>query len=201
MSSPARAAWLRPRGGARRPHQAARPARASADAWKRFSDEGFKHYEVVEPGFKYNMMDLQAALGIHQLARVEDNLRRRQAIWARYDEAFADLPVFGPPPEAPGTRHARHLYTLLLDLDRLTATRDDVLLALHAERIGTGVHYRALHLHPYFRNTFGYVRGDFPNAEWISDRTLSLPLSPKLTDEDVESVVDAVVRTLDRSTS
>lgn len=173
----------------------------SADAWKRFSDEGFKHYEVVEPGFKYNMIDLQAALGLHQLARVEDNLRRRQAIWARYDEAFADLPIFGPQPEAPGTRHARHLYTLLLDLDRLSATRDEVLLALHAERIGTGVHYRALHLHPYFQNTFGHVRGDFPNSEWISDRTLSLPLSPKLTNEDVESVVDAVVRTLDRFTS
>ena len=147
------------------------------------------------------MIDLQAALGLHQLARVEDNLRRRQAIWARYDEAFTDLPVFGPPPETPGTRHARHLYTLLLDLDRLSATRDDVLLALHAEKIGTGVHYRALHLHPYFRDAFGHVRGDFPNSEWISDRTLSLPLSPKLTDEDVESVVDAVVRTLDRFTS
>jgi dTDP-4-amino-4,6-dideoxygalactose transaminase len=170
----------------------------SADAWKRFSDEGFRHYEVVEPGFKYNMIDLQAALGLHQLARVEDGLRRRQAIWARYDEAFEDLPVFSPPPEAPGTRHGRHLYTLLLDLDRLSATRDDVLLALHEEKIGTGVHYRALHLHPYFRDAFGHARGDFPNSEWISDRTLSLPLSPKLTDEDVESVVDAVVRTLDR---
>ena len=89
----------------------------------------------------------------------------------------------------------------MLDIDRLSATRDDVLLALHEEKIGTGVHYRALHLHPYFRDAFGYARGDFPNSEWISDRTLSLPLSPKLTDEDVESVVDAVVRTLDRFTS
>jgi dTDP-4-amino-4,6-dideoxygalactose transaminase len=171
----------------------------SADAWKRFSDEGFRHYEVVEPGFKYNMIDLQAALGLPQLARVEKNLRRRQEIWTRYDAAFADLPVFRPLPEAPGTRHARHLYTLLLDLDRLTATRDDVLLALHEENVGTGVHYRALHLHPYYRDTFGYARGDFPNAEWISDRTLSLPLSPKLTDVDVESVVDAVARTLARA--
>jgi dTDP-4-amino-4,6-dideoxygalactose transaminase len=170
----------------------------SADAWKRFSDEGFRHYEVVEPGFKYNMIDLQAALGLHQLARVEQNLRRRQAIWSRYDAAFADLPVFRPAPEEPATRHARHLYTLLLDLEVLTASRDDVLLALHEENIGTGVHYLAVHLHPYYRVTFGYERGDFPNAEWISDRTLSLPLSPKLTDEDVESVVDAVRRTLER---
>jgi dTDP-4-amino-4,6-dideoxygalactose transaminase len=173
----------------------------SADAWKRFSDEGFRHYEVVEPGFKYNMIDLQAAIGVHQLARVEENLRRRQEIWGAYDRAFADLPVFPLPPEAPGTRHARHLYTLLLDLDRMTASRDDVLAALHNENIGTGVHYRALHLHPYYRDTFGYSRGDFPNAEWISDRTLSLPLSPKLTDEDVDSVIAAVTRTLERLTA
>jgi dTDP-4-amino-4,6-dideoxygalactose transaminase len=168
----------------------------SADAWKRFSDDGYKHYEVVEPGFKYNMMDLQAALGIHQLARVEDNLARRNAIWARYDEAFADLPVVLPAPEEPGTRHARHLYTLLLDHDRLHADRDRVLALLHKQNIGTGVHYRALHLHQYYRETFGYQRGDLPNAEWASDRTLSLPLSPKLTDEDVEDVIFAVTRTL-----
>ena len=90
----------------------------SGDAWKRFLDEGFKHYEVVEPGFKYNMTDLQAALGIHQLARVETNLQRRQQIWTRYDEAFSDLPAFLPAAEEAGTRHARHLYTLLLDLQR-----------------------------------------------------------------------------------
>jgi dTDP-4-amino-4,6-dideoxygalactose transaminase len=168
----------------------------SADAWKRFSDEGFRHYEVVEPGFKYNMMDLQAALGIHQLARVEANLVKREAFWRRYDEAFADLPVFLPPPPAPGTRHARHLYTLILDVDRLDASRDHVMLELHRQNIGTGVHYRALHLHPYYRETFGYVPGDFPNAEWISERTISLPLSPKLTDDDVEDVIAAVTRSL-----
>ena len=169
----------------------------SADAWKRFSDEGFKHYEVMEPGFKYNMMDLQAALGLHQLARVEPNLRRRQEIWTRYDEAFADLPVFLPAPEEPGTRHARHLYTLLVDTGRLRAGRDDVQSALHRQRIGTGIHYRALHLHRYYRETYGYACDDLPNAAWISERTLSLPLSPKLTDEDVASVVLAVRRTLE----
>jgi dTDP-4-amino-4,6-dideoxygalactose transaminase len=168
----------------------------SADAWKRFSDEGYKHYEVVEPGFKYNMTDLQAALGIHQLARVEENLVRREAIWRRYDQAFAGLAAFLPPPPEPGTRHARHLYTLLVDIDRLDATRDDVLLQLHRQNIGSGVHYRALHLHPYYRDTFGYRPGAFPNAEWISERTISLPLSPGLTDEDVEDVVAAVTRTL-----
>jgi dTDP-4-amino-4,6-dideoxygalactose transaminase len=168
----------------------------SADAWSRFSDEGYKHYEVVEPGFKYNMMDLQAALGLHQLARAEANLGRRQEIWRRYDEAFADLPLRTPAPEEPGTRHARHLYTILLDLERLSSTRDEVLLDLHRQNIGTGVHYRALHLHPYYREAGGHARGDFPNSEWISDRTVSLPLSPKLTDGDVEDVIEAVRRTV-----
>jgi dTDP-4-amino-4,6-dideoxygalactose transaminase len=168
----------------------------SADAWSRFSDEGYKHYEVVEPGFKYNMMDLQAALGLHQLARAEANLARREEIWRRYDEAFADLPLRTPPAEEPGTRHARHLYTVLLDLEQVSCTRDELLLDLHRQNIGSGVHYRALHLHPYHREQGGYARGDFPNAEWISDRTVSLPLSPKLTDEDVEDVIEAVGRAL-----
>jgi dTDP-4-amino-4,6-dideoxygalactose transaminase len=167
-----------------------------ADAWMRYSDSGYRHYEVVEPGFKYNMTDLQAALGIHQLARVEENLVRRQAIWARYDAAFADLPIFLPAPEAPETRHARHLYTLLLDIDRLRVDRDAVQAALHELKIGTGIHYRALHLHRYYSDTYGYVRGDLPNSEWISDRTLSLPLSPKLDDDDVDDVIHAVRRTL-----
>jgi dTDP-4-amino-4,6-dideoxygalactose transaminase len=169
----------------------------SADAWKRFSDEGFKQYEVVEAGFKYNMMDLQAALGLPQLRRVEANLARRQEIWGRYDSALEDLPVILPAPEEPGTRHARHLYTLLLDTDRLRVGRDQVQLALHKQNIGTGIHYKALHLHRYYREAFGYERGQLPNAEWVSDRTLSLPLSPKLTDDDVEDVVFAVRRTLE----
>jgi dTDP-4-amino-4,6-dideoxygalactose transaminase len=169
----------------------------SADAWKRFSDEGFKHYEVMEPGFKYNMMDLQAAIGLHQLDRVETNLEARRRIWAGYDEAFADLPVFLPLPEEDGTRHGRHLYTLLLDTDRLRATRDEVQAALHHQRIGTGIHYRAVHMHHYYRETFGFAPGDLPNSEWISNRTLSLPLSPKLSEADVESVVFAVRNTLE----
>ena len=170
----------------------------SADAWSRFSDEGFKHYEVFEPGFKYNMTDVQAASGLHQLERIEENLVRRREVWAQYDVAFADLPVFLPAAELSGTRHARHLYTLLLDIDQLSGTRDDVLSALHRDNIGTGVHYRALHLHPYYREAFGYKNGDFPNAEWISDRTLSLPLSPKLNSDDVEDVISAVGRAVGR---
>lgn len=164
----------------------------SKDAWKRFSDSGYKHYQVLYAGFKYNMMDLQAAMGIHQLPRVDQYWQRRQQIWERYNEAFKDLPVFTPAPIEPDTRHAYHLYTLLLDIDNLKITRDQFLDEMTKHNIGVGVHYIALHLHPFYQEKFGYKRGDFPNAEWISDRTVSLPLSPKLTDEDVEDVIEAV---------
>jgi len=162
------------------------------DAWKRFGDEGYKHYRVVAAGFKYNMMDLQAALGLGQLEKVERHWARRREIWERYDAAFAGWPCLTPPPPAPGTRHAFHLYTLLVDLDRLNATRDDVLAALTAENIGVGVHYLALHTHPYYAETFSLKAEDYPNASFISDRTISLPLSPKLTDRDVTDVIAAV---------
>ncbi len=164
----------------------------SRDAWKRFGDKGNRHYQIVYPGFKYNMMDLQAALGIHQLPRVEKYWNRRKQIWKRYNESFQDLPVFTPASVKPGTRHAYHLYTLLLDIDNLTITRDQFLEAMTGHNIGVGVHHIALHLHPYYQETFGYKRGDFPNAKWISDRTVSLPLSAKLTDNDVEDVIKAV---------
>lgn len=166
----------------------------SKDAWKRFSDEGYAHYEVVEAGFKYNMTDLQAALGIHQLARVEENLARREEIWRRYDEAFADLALELPAPPEPGTRHARHLYTLLTETGRLLIPRDRFLMALHAEGIGVGVHYRAVTEHAFYRETLGVAAGDFPNAEAIGRRTFSIPLSAALDDQDVEDVITAVRR-------
>jgi dTDP-4-amino-4,6-dideoxygalactose transaminase len=164
----------------------------SKDAWKRFGDSGYKHYFVHFPGFKYNMTDMQAAIGIHQLKRVEDGWLRRRAIWQRYAEAFTDLAIILPAPADPRDRHALHLFTLVADTDRLTVDRDALLMALQAENIGTGVHYTAVHLHPYYRETFGYGRGDFPNAEFIADRTISIPLSTKLTDADVDDVIRAV---------
>lgn len=170
----------------------------SSDAWKRFSDSGYKHYEVVAPGFKYNMMDLQAAIGLHQLQRVEQYWQRRRSIWQRYNEAFADLPCLTPPDPSPNTRHAYHLYTLLLDIDRLTVGRDQALTALGAENIGVGVHYLALHTHRYYRDTFGYEPEDYPNAYWIGQRTISLPLSAKLADGDVADVIAAVRKVLRR---
>lgn len=164
----------------------------SQDAWKRYSDEGFKHYQVEVPGYKYNMMDIQAALGIHQFYRFESMQKRRKEIWEMYNKAFKDLPVMIPAEIEPGTEHAFHLYTILVDIDKLKASRDDVQNALHAENIGIGVHFTSLHLHNFYRNKYGYLRGDFPNTEFISDRTISLPLSAKLTNKDVSDVITAV---------
>jgi dTDP-4-amino-4,6-dideoxygalactose transaminase len=164
----------------------------SRDAWKRFSDEGYRHYEVVYPGFKYNMTDIQAALGLCQLPRLQQWLTRREEIWSRYDAAFADLPCYPPAVAEPDTRHARHLYTLLLDTDGLGQTRDQVIGELHKKGIGTGVHYISLHLHKYYRERFGFRPEDYPEAEWISRRTLSLPLSPKLSDQEVARIIVAV---------
>jgi len=164
----------------------------SKDAWGRFNDLGYKHYQILYAGYKYNMMDIQAAIGVHQLPRINQYWELRQEIWNRYNEAFENLPVFMPATVEPGTRHAYHLYTLLLDTDRLKISRDDFLDKMTRRNIGVGVHYIALHLHPYYQKTFSYKKGDFPNAEWISDRTVSLPLSAKLTDEDVEDVIEAV---------
>jgi len=163
------------------------------DAWKRFSDKGYKHYKVVYSGYKYNMTDIQAAIGIHQLPRINKYWKRRQEIWNKYNEAFRGLPVFIPAPVEKGTRHAYHLYTLLLDINRLKISRDAFLDAMAKRNIGTGVHYIALHLHPYYQKKLGYRWGDFPNAEWISERTVSLPISAKLNDRDVRDVIDVVV--------
>lgn len=168
----------------------------SKDAWKRYSDEGFKHYQVVFPGFKYNMMDIQASIGIHQMKRIDKYLKRREEIWTRYDEAFADLPVITPSPPEAGTTHARHLYTLLLDKEKIKQTRDEVQQRLYEMNIGTGIHFIALHLHEYYSKTFGFRKGDFPNAEFISERTLSIPLSAKLTSDDVEDVISSLRRIL-----
>ncbi|MFW2390150.1 MAG: DegT/DnrJ/EryC1/StrS family aminotransferase [Polyangiales bacterium] len=168
----------------------------SGDAWKRFSDGGYRHYEVIFPGFKYNMTDLAAAIGLCQLPRIEDWLRRREEIWARYDEAFADLPCVTPAPAEADTVHARHLYTLLVDEESCGIGRDAFMVALHDRGIGTGVHYRALHLHPYYKDRFGFTESDFPEATHISDRTVSLPLSAKLTDAEVERVVRNVTELL-----
>lgn len=164
----------------------------SKDAWHRFGDEGYKHYQVVEAGFKYNMMDLQAALGIHQLARVDRNWQRREKIWNRYMEAFADLSISLPARPSPDTRHAYHLFTIMVDQARCGITRDAFLDAMNERRIGTGVHYLTVPEHPYYQQRFGWAAEEWPNAAHIGRQTASLPLTPKLTDTDVARVVETV---------
>ena len=164
----------------------------SADAWSRFSDEGYKHYLVTEAGFKYNMMDIQAAMGIHQLKRVEQWWERRREIWRRYNEAFAGLPITLPADPEPDTRHAYHLYTILINKDKAGISRDEFLCAMNAQNIGTGVHYLSVPEHPFYQETFGWKPENYPNAMRIGRQTVSLPLSAKLTDEDVKDIIYCV---------
>jgi dTDP-4-amino-4,6-dideoxygalactose transaminase len=163
----------------------------SVGAWQRFSDSGFRHYEVVKPGFKFNMTDVQAAIGLHQLARLDTWIECRAELWDRYDRLLGGLPLEIPPPPEPQTRHARHLYQVLLERDAQVG-RDQLLQGLTDRNIGGGVHYRGVHLHPFYRDKYGYRPTDFPVATAISERTLSLPLSPKVTESDQDDVVDTL---------
>jgi dTDP-4-amino-4,6-dideoxygalactose transaminase len=162
------------------------------DAWKRFNDSGYQHYYVMAAGFKYNMMDLQAAIGIHQLRRVEANWLKRRNVWNRYQEAFADTGLLLPAAPGEDTRHAYHLYTPLVEKERCGISRDELLKALTARRIGVGVHYLSIGEHPYYQESLGIKADDWPNAMRIGRTTISLPLSARLTDTDVERVIDAV---------
>ena len=168
------------------------------DAWRRFSDEGYRHYQVIFPGFKYNMMDLQAAIGIHQLARVESNWVRRQEIWDRYQRELPGLGL-GLPAPAPGgrSRHAYHLFTILVDPDRVGIERDAFLDAMTAQGIGVGVHYLSLPEHPYYQQAYGWEAAGVPNAARIGRQTVSIPLSPALSDGDVADVIEAIRRVVD----
>lgn len=165
----------------------------SKDAWRRFSDAGFKHYQVVELGFKYNMMDLQAAIGIHQLARVESNWIKRQAVWRRYNAALEALPISLPADPAPDTRHAYHLYSILIDEAKTGIGRDAFLDAMTARNIGVGVHYLSIPEHPFYQRTFGWRPEDYPNALRIGRQTVSLPISAKLSVDEVGRVIEAVL--------
>ena len=164
----------------------------SKDAWKRFGDGGYKHYYVEECGYKYNMMDLQAAIGIHQLARIEEYWLRREEIWHKYLKAFCDLPLVLPATPEPNTRHAYHLFTILIDRAKTGINRDEFLDAMTYHNIGVGVHYLSIPEHPYYQNELGWKPEDYPHAMRVGRQTVSLPLSAKLTDRDVEDVILAV---------
>lgn len=166
----------------------------SRDAWRRYGEGGDWYYEVTRCGFKANLTDLQAALGLSQLRRAEEMRARRAAIAARYCDAFAALDHLLQVPEvSPSVRPAWHLYPLRLRLESLDVDRAGFIRALADAGVGTSVHFIPVHLHPYQRDRYGYARGDFPEAERAYDRLVSLPLYPAMSDDDVAHVVDAVV--------
>lgn len=164
----------------------------SRDAWKRYSAEGSWYYEVQQVGYKYNMTDIAASLGLHQLARREWLLERRRSIARRYTEAFSQLPQVETPPESAYCEHAWHLYILRLHLERLDISRDAFIQELTRANIGTSVHFIPLHLHPFYRDTYHLKANDFPVALHAYQRAISLPIYPGMTDEDVEDVIAAL---------
>ena len=163
------------------------------EAWNRFGKAGSQHYEIITPGFKYNMMDIQAALGLHQLPALDGFIQRRTALAQRYQQLFADWPQWTRP-GTPGyaQRHAWHLYTPLINPEAAGMDRDTFMQGMKERNIGTGLHYRAVHLYPYYREQFGFKRGDFPIAETISDRIVSLPLFPGMRDADQDRAIAAM---------
>lgn len=163
------------------------------DAWKRYDKKGSALYDVQALGFKYNMLDIQAAIGIHQLDKLERFISRRTEIARQYYEAFSSLETLILPPDGrKQDRHAWHLYPVQFKIEKLRKDREKIIDELKTENIGTGIHYIAIHLHSFFSKTLGYHRGDFPNAEYVSDRVLSLPLYPSMTEQDVQDVIQAV---------
>jgi len=171
----------------------------SRDAWKRYGREGFRHWETLGAGFKYNMYDLQAALGLAQLPKLDGFWTRRRAIALAYDAAFAPMPEIGRLAILDAVRPAYHLYVVILRIEELSRSRDEILDALQKENIGIGVHFRALHLQPFYRDSFGFQPGQLPVAEHATDRILSLPLYPAMTDGDVADTIAAVTKVIAHS--
>jgi len=167
----------------------------TADAWARSLNERIG-YEVVEAGFKCNMTDISAALGLVQLSAIEERWKRRQEVWQAYRCGLKEVLLVLPPDAGPDDRHAYHLYTPLLVPERLGVGRNEVIRALRAENIGVGIHYVPVHRQPYYRRKFGFRPSDFPNAAFVGERTLSLPLSANLSATDVSDVCTALARIL-----
>jgi dTDP-4-amino-4,6-dideoxygalactose transaminase len=165
----------------------------SKDAWKRYGDKGHQHYDIIMPGFKYNMTDMQASLGIHQLKRISENWDKRSKLWRVYTESLRDLPLDLPADAVrEGDVHAYHLYSPLLRTERVKISRDQLLDALIRENVGVGVHYRAMHASLYYANKYGLGTDHCPTAFDIGERTFSIPFGPYLTERQVESIIQAV---------
>lgn len=164
-------------------------------AWNRYGKSGTQDYEIVLPGYKSNMMDIQAALGIHQLQELAGFIVRRRELAARYQEALSDWPQWTLPAQPMYDHlHSWHLYTPLINEEAAGMDRNQFMQTMKENNIGTGLHYRAVHLYPYYRQTFGFNIGDFPNAEDVCDRIVSLPLFPSMTDAEHDKVLDVMYR-------
>jgi len=164
----------------------------SRDAWKRYTQAGSWYYEILEPGYKDNMTDLAAAIGLHQLRKLDGFNRRRQQLAQRYDRALGPLGCFRLMQPRPDRNHVYHLYTVEIIPGTLQITRDQMIDRLKELNIGTSVHFIPLHKHPYYRDTYGYHPDQFPNAEKIFTNILSLPLYPKMSDTDADEVLETV---------
>jgi len=169
----------------------------SKDAWKRYSAEGSWYYEVVCPGYKYNMTDIQASLGLHQLEKLNNFQRKRENIVKDYNDAFKDMKEITIPFVKDNIKHAWHLYVIKIVSEKLKINRNQFIEALRAENIGTSVHFIPAHLQPYYRDTFGFKKGDFPNAEYAFERVISLPLFPKMSNKDVKDVINSVKKIIE----
>ncbi|HVF43049.1 MAG TPA: DegT/DnrJ/EryC1/StrS aminotransferase family protein, partial [Pyrinomonadaceae bacterium] len=164
----------------------------SRDAWNRYGAKGSWFYEVVRPGFKYNLTDIAAALGLRQLRKLDAFQTRRVEIVRRYNEAFSQFEELTVPAERPNVAHAWHLYVLRLNAGRLSITREQFIEEMRGRRIGTSVHFIPVHTHPYYRDRYGFGAEDFPVAAAEFRRIVSLPLNPRMSDRDVEDVIEAV---------
>jgi dTDP-4-amino-4,6-dideoxygalactose transaminase len=167
----------------------------SADAWTRYVG-GSSGYKVLEAGFKYNMTDIAAALGLPQLADIQRRWTRRRMIWDLYADRLKELPLILPPAAESDSRHAYHLYTPLLVQEAVKVQRERIIAALRAENVLVGIHFVPVHQHPYYQRRYGFKPSDFPNATLVGERTISLPLTPDLSPEDVSDVCAALTRVL-----
>lgn len=161
----------------------------SADAWRRHGGGEYVHWDVIYPGYKYNMFDIQAALGLHQLKKIDMFWQHRKRCVQTYNEAFKEVPELQLLSEKKNVKHAHHLFPILVKTEQLTVGRDTVLKALRDAGIGVGVHFRALHLMSFYAKSYGFKRGEFLNAEYASDRLISLPLYPKMEEGELQRVI------------
>ena len=168
----------------------------SRNAWKRFGGVNFEQYDVKEPGLKYNMTDIQASIGIHQLKKIETYWKRRQEIWETYEQEFAEMPIQTPSPPEKNTKHAYHLYTILIDEEITKIKRNLFIKKMNEKKVGVSVHYLSIPEYTYYQQKFQWRPEDYPNAYKISQQTVSLPLHPKLNDDDVAFIVKAVKEVL-----